>query len=215
MNNPLKSVIASLGVCLLKTKGLIESRSLPAFANRPKNLKIALPRNIANPDLIVLGDNVNFGPGCFLLALTEYPTAKMQSFREMHPVQSFTPVLKIGNNVSATANVQISAVNSITIEDDVMFSSNIFVADHLHGFHSMHTAFKYQDLQKIEPIVIRHGCWIEQNSIILPGVEIGEMSIIGANSLVNTSIPPRSMAYGSPARVTRRWDENTAAWCSV
>lgn len=214
MKNYVKNLLASLGVYLVKVKSLVESRSLPTFANNPKNLKISLPWNIANPDRIYIGDNVNFGPGCFLLALTEYPTAKIHS-DYVHPSQKFDPIIRIGNNVTATANVQISAVHSLTIEDDVMFSSNIFVGDHQHGIGGIHKAYKYQDLQKIQPIIIRRGCWIGQNSIILPGVEIGEMSIIGANSLVNKNIPPRCLAFGSPARVARRWDEKTASWCSV
>jgi acetyltransferase-like isoleucine patch superfamily enzyme len=46
----------------------------------------------------------------------------------------------------------------------------------------------------------------------MPGVHIGEMSIIGANSVVTESIPARSIAVGSPARVIRQWNDATDAW---
>jgi len=48
--------------------------------------------------------------------------------------------------------------------------------------------------------------------VILPGVTIGEYSIIGANSVVTKSIPPRSIAVGAPAKVIKQWDDKSDRW---
>lgn len=68
---------------------------------------------------------------------------------------------------------------------------------------------------RIAPIKIGRGCWIGQNVVVMPGVTIGEMSIIGANSVVTSNIPERSIAMGTPARVMKRWDEQKKDWVKV
>lgn len=52
-------------------------------------------------------------------------------------------------------------------------------------------------------ITIGDDVWIGANVTVLPGVTIGECSVIGANSLVNRDVPPFSVAYGVPARVMK------------
>jgi acetyltransferase-like isoleucine patch superfamily enzyme len=61
------------------------------------------------------------------------------------------------------------------------------------------------------PIKVCKNARIGAYSVILPGVTIGEGSIIGANSLVSEDIPPFSIAFGSPAKVIRQLtdDEKT------
>src|SRR5437588_779008 len=53
-------------------------QDLPEFANQPRNLRIELPRRIANPECISIGDNVSIGPGALLIAQKRYPSAVMQ-----------------------------------------------------------------------------------------------------------------------------------------
>ncbi|MFX1502706.1 MAG: hypothetical protein ACFFDH_17225 [Promethearchaeota archaeon] len=58
------------------------------------------------------------------------------------------------------------------------------------------------------PIKVCRNARIGAYSVILPGVTIGEGSIIGANSLVSEDIPPFSIAFGSPAKVVRELTED-------
>jgi Hexapeptide repeat of succinyl-transferase len=53
-------------------------------------------------------------------------------------------------------------------------------------------------------IIVGDDCWIGGHVTILAGVEIGKACVIGANSVVTKSIPPYSVAYGSPARVRKK-----------
>lgn len=59
------------------------------------------------------------------------------------------------------------------------------------------------------PIRIERNVWIGFDSCILPGVTIGEGSIVGARSVVTESIPPFSIAVGNPARIIRKIDTNS------
>ena len=100
----------------------------------------------------------------------------------------------------------------ITIEDDVMFASNINISDGLHGYETAEEPYKFQPMGHIAPVTIKRGCWIGQNVVVMPGVTIGELSIIGANSVVTRSIPARSIAVGAPTKVIKQWDEGTQRW---
>jgi acetyltransferase-like isoleucine patch superfamily enzyme len=204
-----------LGVIIYDLRGAIARKTLPGFANEPKNLFIDFPRRFANPDRITIGDDVSLGPGAFLFAITHYPTASMRYQKGDQPFQQFEPRIVIGNRVTATADLQVAAVKEIVIEDDVMFASNIHINDSLHGYGNADQPYKYQPLTQIAPIRIRYGCWIGQNTVILPGVTIGEMTIIGANSLVNCDIPARCIAVGSPAKIVKRWNEKDQQWVKV
>jgi acetyltransferase-like isoleucine patch superfamily enzyme len=59
-----------------------------------------------------------------------------------------------------------------------------------------------------QPIRVERNVWIGFDACILPGVTIGEGSVIGAKSVVTQSVPPFTVAAGNPARVIRRLDPN-------
>jgi acetyltransferase-like isoleucine patch superfamily enzyme len=185
---------------------------LPEFGSRGHTIHIELPYRISNPGNIYMGDNIGFGPGTVMEAQTNYPRGWMRHPEGKHVEQTFQSCIRIGNGVTATGSLQIVAFKEIEIGDDVMFATNVFICDGLHNYDRGDTPYKYQGINNISPIYIRKGCWIGQNVVILPGVEIGEYSIVGANSVVNQSIPPMSIAVGSPAKVIKIWNKNTEKW---
>lgn len=211
----LARLAVELGVLLEEVRPVIAQRTLPRFANSPKNVRIDLPRRILNPERISLGDDVWLGPGCLLMAVARYPTRSMRHPERMTVNQQFDSRISIGSRVVSTGGLQVAAHKEIAIEDDVLFATNVNITDGLHGFESATEPYKYQGIFRIAPIVIKRGCWIGQNTVILPGVVIGEQSIVGANSVVTTSIPDRCIAAGAPAKVVRRWDEASAMWTPV
>ena len=194
---------------------LASRMTLPTFATSPKNLVINPPRRISNPQHICLGDDVKLGPNCVLSANTRYPGGWMHHPEGRHVSQTFQPTLRLGDRVTATSALQIYALDDITIEDDVMFASNVFISDGLHAYHNANEPYKYQGMTRISPIRVGRGSWIGQNVVIVPGVTIGEFVIIGANSVVTKSIPARSIAAGAPAQVTKRWNEDNQSWEAV
>lgn len=58
-----------------------------------------------------------------------------------------------------------------------------------------------------EPITLADNVWIGFDCVVLPGVTIGEGSVVGARSVVYDDIPPYSIAVGNPARVVRTLEQ--------
>lgn len=77
------------------------------------------------------------------------------------------------------------------------------------GRDSIKAKFALFDLDFPQRIKIGHDVWIGQGAIILPGVTIGNGSVIGAGTIVTKSIPSYAIAVGNPAKVIRfRFESN-------
>lgn len=206
------TLIVKLGVATQRFESKIASRSLPKFANACTDVVISLPRTIINPENIHMGDHVRFGCSSMLVAMKEYPVPWMDHPDKTIDKQYFSGKIVIGHRVTATSALQITAFSRVIIADDVMFASNVNITDGFHGYDTALIPYKYQPITRVAPIKINSGCWIGQNTVILPGVTIGEGTIIGANSVVAKDIPPRSIALGSPAQVIKLWNSRTRKW---
>ena len=204
-----------LGKMLHEAENAVAQATLPRFATPAEGLVIQSPRQIGNPHLIHLGSDVKLGPNSVLRALQKLPGSWLEHPEGEHVTQTFTPELRIGDRVTATGLLQVIAHERIIIEDDVMFATNVFVCDGLHGFERGDVPYKYQGIFRIAPIHIGQGSWLGQNVVVLPGVTIGECAIVGANSVVSKDVPAHSVAVGAPAKVTRRWDHASESWQSV
>lgn len=66
-------------------------------------------------------------------------------------------------------------------------------------------------LRGAQGVKIGDHVWIGYGAIVLPGVEIGCVSIVGAGAVVTRNVPPRSVVAGSPARVLRSLTDDEAA----
>jgi acetyltransferase-like isoleucine patch superfamily enzyme len=96
----------------------------------------------------------------------------------------------------------VSCAKSIKIGNDTLFGSNVLITDNYHGStKNIDTRRLNSPLSCPGTVVIEDGVWVGNNVCILPGSRIGEGSIIGANSVVNSVIPAFSVAAGAPARV--------------
>jgi acetyltransferase-like isoleucine patch superfamily enzyme len=206
-----RRIAIKLGLLVRHVDDEVNRLTLPKFANEPKNLHFDTPRRISNPQCIWIGDDVSLGPGCLLSATRKYPGAFMQGAADVE-VQEFNPAIRIGDRVSATGYLTIGATTLVEIGDDALLASHIFISDNQHGHSNTDMPYKYQPLEKIAAVSIGRGCWIGEHVVIMSGVDIGEMSIVGANSVVTRSVPARSIVVGSPARVIRQWNSNTESW---
>jgi acetyltransferase-like isoleucine patch superfamily enzyme len=107
--------------------------------------------------------------------------------------------VKIGKGVHWGTNVVIDNTfpNFVVIEDDVSVSGNDYFLAHTKplAYHSRCTK------SFVAPIIVRKYAWIAVNVTILPGVEIGEGSIVSAGSVVNKDVPPFTVVQGNPAKV--------------
>jgi acetyltransferase-like isoleucine patch superfamily enzyme len=108
--------------------------------------------------------------------------------------------LKLGKNTDIGAFTYINAKYGVEIQDNVQV-----------GSHCSIYSWSTIDNKK-GSITIKKNAKIGSHTIVMPGVTIGENSIIGGSSFVNREIPDNVVAYGIPAKVTKRIheDQNSA-----
>lgn len=126
-------------------------------------------------------------------------------------------VIKIGKNVQINDNVHIGGIESIVIGDNVLIASKVFITDHNHGSYSGDIQDSPLSIPLERPlyskkVIIKKNVWIGEYVSVLPGVTIGEGSIIGTMSVVNRDIPPFTIAVGSPARVIKKFNHSLSIW---
>ena len=116
--------------------------------------------------------------------------------------------LIIGTNSIWNEGCWINARGGIEIGSNVLIGPHCIIQSQNHVFEDVTKPICLQGYVR-KPVKIEDDCWIGARVIILPGVHIGRGSVIGAGSVVTKSIPPYSVAVGSPARVIRsRLDKN-------
>ena len=112
-----------------------------------------------------------------------------------------------GYNISIGENFY-SNVNCVILDGaSVTFGDNVFIAPNC-GFytagHPLDVEQRNQGLEYAKPITIGNNVWIGAQVCVLPGVTIGDNSVIGAGSVVTKDIPANSLAVGNPCRVIRK-----------
>jgi len=107
----------------------------------------------------------------------------------------------IGKKVRVNRGGTIFAYDNITIGDDTMIGEFATIRDANHGIEPGKTV--HSQPHQAEAIKIGKDVWIGRGAVILPGVSIGDGSIIGANSVVTKSIPAGVIAVGCPTKVIR------------
>jgi acetyltransferase-like isoleucine patch superfamily enzyme len=120
--------------------------------------------------------------------------------------------LVIGAHAGIGMGAHISAAKQILIGEYVLLGRNVHIADHAHAFGNVNIPIMRQGIDRIAPVRIGQETWLGQNVVVLPGVSIGKHCVIGANSVVNSSIPDFSVAVGAPARVIKRFNLETSQW---
>lgn len=110
-----------------------------------------------------------------------------------------------GNGVYANFNLTMVDDCDIFVGNNVLFGPNVTVSA---GTHPINPELRSKQAQYNIPIHIGNNVWIGANSVILPGVNIGDNSVIGAGSIVTKNIPSNVIAVGNPCRVLREINEN-------
>ncbi|MFD2873854.1 acetyltransferase [Mucilaginibacter ximonensis] len=165
---------------------------------------IRLPIDIRGKKFIDFGNSLTTGKYCRFEALV-----KGIEKQDKHS-------LVFGSNVTINDSVHIGAMNSVIIGNDVLIASKVFISDHSHGdYKEIGTDPSIPPAQRKEvaaAVVIEDNVWIGEFVSILPGVTIGQGSIIGTMSVVNKSIPPFCIAVGAPARVIKKYNFDNKQW---
>ena len=188
--------IIFLSLCKLRTFFVVPSARIVRF-----------PIDIRGKKFMDFGRKLTTGYYCRLEA---YPIGNNNS-----------KVLKFGDNVQINDFVHIAAAKNVEIGNNVLIASKIFISDICHGeyadIENMSDPNEHPNDRKLsaKPVIIHDDVWIGEMVSILPGVEIGKGSIIGANSVVTKSIPEYSIAAGNPAKVIKQYNFNKKQWKKI
>jgi len=167
------------------------------FRKRGEICKLDFPFTIRGPEKIEIGENFSAERNFVLEAIGHFGS------------EYFDPVIVIGDNVKIMRDCHIGCINKISIGNNVLIASRVFITDHNHGeanrFNAQIPPLE-RKLHSNGPIVIQDNVWIGEGAVILSNVRIGMGAIIGANSVVTKDVPNYAIVGGVPARILRSMD---------
>ncbi len=149
---------------------------------------------VTNPQFISIGEGFNALHHLRLDAIDRYMG------------KAYTPSIVIGDNVSFNSDCHIGAIDRITIGNNVLLASRVYISDHFHGEISSEALAVIpilRDLYSKGPVVIGDNVWIGEGACILPGVTVGRNAIIGANAVVTKDVPENAVVGGIPAKIIK------------
>ena len=115
------------------------------------------------------------------------------------------PVVSIGDRCLIGRGSGIVGHLGIEIGDDVWTGHYVYVTDQNHGYADPDVPISRQ-VQPERRVRIGSASWLGHGTVVLPGAQIGEHVVVGANSVVTGVLPDFSVAVGSPARVVATID---------
>jgi len=113
--------------------------------------------------------------------------------------------IHVGDDFYANYNLVVLDAAPVRIGDHCFIAPN--VAIYTAG-HPLHADPRNRGYEYALPVTIGHNVWIGGNSVILPGVSIGDNAVIGAGSIVNRDVPANTLAVGNPCRPIRHITED-------
>ncbi len=126
------------------------------------------------------------GEGCYI----EPPFRSNFGGRHVH----------FGHHVYANFNLTLVDDTHIYVGDYTMFGPNVVIAT---AGHPILPELRQNGYQYNAPIHIGKNCWLGAGVIVMPGVTIGDNTVIGAGSIVTKDIPANVVAVGNPCKVMR------------
>ena len=123
------------------------------------------------------------------------------------PVSTRSPKLMIGNGVFIGHNTTFDVASSITLGNFVSIGSQSYIADtegHSHYDPKKPIWEVPAGDDDIAPVILEDGVQVGKHCTILKGVRVGARSVLGAGSVLRTSVPPDSIVMGNPGRVVKR-----------
>lgn len=112
-----------------------------------------------------------------------------------------------GRNIRLGDNVFINFNMTILDEAEVTIGNNVFIGPNVSIYtpcHPLDADERNTGVEWAEPVTIGIDVWIGGNTVILPGVTIGDGAVVGAGSVVSRDVPEASLVVGCPAHVVRK-----------
>lgn len=110
-----------------------------------------------------------------------------------------------GKNIYANFNLTCVDDTHIYIGDCTMIGPNVTIAT---AGHPILPELREKAYQFNMPVHIGKNCWLGAGVIVLPGITIGDNTVVGAGSIVTKDLPANAVAVGNPCKVLREINEH-------
>ncbi|MBV9878868.1 MAG: acyltransferase [Gemmatirosa sp.] len=112
------------------------------------------------------------------------------------------PTLTIGSHTQIGHNVMIAIGRAVSIGEHCLISADVSIFDSSGHPSEPEARLRGEPspLDQVKPVTIERNVWIGRGAMVLPGVTIGENSVVAAHALVTQSVPANSFMLGNPAR---------------
>ena len=178
-----------------------------------KSLKLLIENEMLKKKMKQVGKNVFFSKDAYIIGgeyieigegFSAFSNLRIEAI-DQYISYRYQPFIKIGNHVSFGNDCHIGCINEVTISDGVLLGSHILINDHSHGQTEFISNQRPANRELVSkgPIYIGKNVWICDGVCVMPGVTIGENSIIGANAVVTKDIPANCVAAGNPAKIVK------------
>ena len=181
----------TVGRVLKYDKTLKITRQLKSFG---RNSHLPDSCFIKNPQYISIGSN-----------FSSLWNLRIEAW-DVYEGDTFKPEIIIGDNVIINTDCHIGCINKVTIGNNVLMASRIYISDHSHGqitHEDLQISPRKRRLYSKGPVTIEDNVWIGQGAAIMPNIKIGRNAIIGANAVVTKDVPPYTVVAGIPAKVIK------------
>ena len=111
--------------------------------------------------------------------------------------------LSVGDRVFVNFNCTFLDCARITVGSDVLFAPGVQI---YAATHPLDWQTRRRWLESARPVTVGSDVWVGGGATLLPGVTVGDRSVIGAGSVVTRDVPSDCVVAGNPARVIRRLD---------
>ena len=119
----------------------------------------------------------------------------------------FSAKVSLGDFSGIGMNSRING--DCSIGDYVMMGCDVVVITRNHAFDRTDIPMMHQGFEEERPVVIGNDVWIGDRVIIMPGVHVGDGSIIAAGAVVTHDVPPYTIVGGVPAKVIKSRESAT------
>jgi maltose O-acetyltransferase len=113
--------------------------------------------------------------------------------------------IHLGNHVFLNLNCMIIDGNRVEIGDHAMLGPGVQIYT---SAHELVAESRNQGWEVTKPVTIGHSVWIGGSAILLPGVKIGDRSVVGAGAVVTRDVPENVVVAGNPARIIQEIDQS-------
>ncbi|MCF8256980.1 MAG: CatB-related O-acetyltransferase [Flavobacteriales bacterium] len=97
---------------------------------------------------------------------------------------------------------------NLVLGDNVMMGPEVVIFGSNHNMERLDVPMRLQGYKNYPPVTIGNDVWIGQRAIILPGVNIGDGSVVAAGAVVTKNVPSFAVVGGNPARVIKYRNES-------